>query len=207
MQKHFRYTARQFGAAIYAFDADVVLLAGKTTEFPAVSQTFQKYCHLPQNRFVTMWDYAMGNWCGLTTGNRIADSKYSTALGAVVYAVANYNFPIQNIDLEIRTRSAEGMNDGNCTWGVYKNGQYLRENTLIKPGHRRDAIEYSNKPILLARRRFDVDNTEAPVGYELRLKQQYRKMLSWKEQFEKELPGMKKHYRITMSGVRLGPGY
>ena len=66
----FRETAKLFGSAIYAFDADIVILSGKTTETKQVSQVFQKYCYLPDSRFITMWNYMIGDWCSVADAEK-----------------------------------------------------------------------------------------------------------------------------------------
>ena len=174
----FRDTAKLFGAAIYAFDADLVILSGKTTETPQVSQVFQKYCCLPDSRFIPMWNYLIGDWCTVADAGKITDSKYTTAIGAVLYDVVNNNFPIQSLEASIHTQNAQGLNDGNCQWGIANNGDFWN---ILNPGCNECWIPFSGRPKLLARRRFDVDITEAPISYELRFKPFKKRVEKWEQ--------------------------
>ena len=180
VKRVFSKTAKLFGAAICAFDADVVILAGKTTENIEVSKIFQKYCYLPECRFIRMWNYMIGDWCPVSEGGRIRDSKYTTAIGAVLYDVLNHHFPIQAIEAGVRTETAPGLNDGNCLWGVAHVGDNFSVDDAILSSRKHDCwIEFAGHPQLLARRRFAVDDTEVAISYELRLKPFKRRIREW----------------------------
>ena len=175
----FRDTALLFGAAIYAFDADLVILSGKTTETQQVSQVFQKYCYLPDSRFIPMWNYYIGDWCTIADAGKINDSKYTTAIGAVLYDVVNQHFPIQTLEASIRTQNAQGLNDGNCLWGIANNGYFFASDAILKPGCNESWVSFSGHPKFLARRRFEVDATEVSISYELRLKPFKKRVHEW----------------------------
>ena len=179
----FRDTALLFGAAIYAFDADIVILSGKTTETKQVSQVFQKYCYLPDNRFIPMWNYMIGDWCTIADAGVINDSKYTTAIGAVLYDVVNQHFPIQSLEATIHTQNAQGLNDGNCLWGIANNGYFFAADAILKPGLNENWVSFSGHPKLLARRRFEVDATEVSISYELRFKPFKKRVLEWNQRF------------------------
>ena len=187
----FRETAKLFGAAIYAFDADIVILSGKTTETKQVAQIFQKYCYLPDNRFIPMWNYMIGDWCSIADAGRISDSKYTTAIGAVIYEVSNQNFPIHSLEATIKTQNAPGLNDGNCLWGVANNGYFFAADAIMKPGVNECWIPFVGRPKLLARRRFAVDASEVSISYELRIKPFKKQLQEWQQ--------LKNNYQGCMS--------
>ena len=192
----FRDTAKLFGAAIYAFDADIVILSGKTTETKQVSQVFQKYCYLPDNRFIPMWNYMIGDWCTVADAGKINDSKYTTAIGAVLYDVANHNFPIQSLEASIHTQNAQGLNDGNCLWGIANNGYFFASDAILKPGCNENWVAFSGHPKLIARRRFDVDATEVSISYELRFKPFKRRVQEWNQLCQNYSAYMTEHFVI-----------
>ena len=178
----FRETAKIFGAAICAFDADVVILSGKTTENEEVSKIFRDSCYLPERRFIRMWNYMIGDWCSVSEGGRIKDSKYTTAIGAVLYEVLNSHFPIQAIEAGVKTETAQGLDDENCLWGIVHGESGFAVDEAILSATKHDCtISFSGHPQLLACRRFAVDNTEVAICYELRLKTFKQRLREWND--------------------------
>ncbi len=206
--KTFRDTAKLFGAAIYAFDADLVILSGKTTEMPQVQQTFKKYCYLPEERFIPMWNYLIGDWCPVADGGMISDSKFTTAIGAVIYDVLNNNFPIHTMEATISTRNAHGLNEGNSVWGVSVNGDFSVADAILKPGKDECwVVMAGGRAKLLARRRFAVDATEIAISYELRLKPFRELNREWQQLHDQHFARQEAEYVVTLeAGVNLNSG-
>ena len=202
----FRETAKLFGAAIYAFDADIVILSGKTTENSEVARIFQKYCYLPKSRFIPMWNYMIGDWCTVADAGRISDSKYTTAIGASLYSIINQHYPIQNIDAMIETGNVSGINDGNCYWGIANNGNFDAEDAVMYPGRSECWIPFSGHPKLLARRRFNVDSSEIAISYELRLKPFKQQQFEWKKKLERYSYDMMRSFAVEFVDVQLAEG-
>ena len=197
----FRETAKLFGSAIYAFDADIVILSGKTTETKQVSQVFQKYCYLPDSRFITMWNYMIGDWCSVADAGKINDSKYTTAIGAVLYDIVNHNFPIQSLEASIHTQNAQGLNDGNCLWGITNNGYFFASDAILKPDCNENWISFSGRPKLIARRRFGVDASEIAIRYELRFKPFKQRVQEWKQVYQNYLASKAEIFVIKCDGL------
>lgn len=202
----FRDTAKLFGAAIYAFDADLVILSGKTTETQQVAQVFQKYCCLPDERFIPMWNYMIGDWCSVADAGKINDSKYTTAIGAIIYDVSNHNFPVQALELSICTRNAQGLNDGNCIWGIANNGYFFAADAILMPGCNENWVAFSGHPKLLARRRFAVDATEVSISYELRMKPFKKRLQEWNRLCETYLAYMSVSFHIECEDEHIHSG-
>ncbi len=197
----FRETANLFGSAIYAFDADIVILSGKTTETEQVSQVFQKYCYLPDSRFITMWNYMIGDWCSVADAGKINDSKYTTAIGAVLYDIVNHNFPIQSLEASIHTQNAQGLNDGNCLWGIANNGYFFASDAILKPDCNENWISFSGRPKLIARRRFGVDASEIAISYELRFKPFKQRVQEWKQLYQNYLASKAENFVIKCDDI------
>ena len=202
----FRDTAMLFGAAIYAFDADVVILSGKTTETEQVARVFQKYCYLPDSRFIPMWNYMIGDWCTIAEAGKIGDSKYTTAIGAVLYEVVNQHFPIQSLEASVLTQNAQGLNDGNCLWGIANNGYFFASDAILKPGCNENWVSFSGHPKLLARRRFAVDATEVSISYELRFKPFKKRLREWSRLFQSHSARMAETFIIDYDETNIAAG-
>lgn len=205
--KTFRDTAKLFGAAIYAFDADLVILSGKTTEIPQVQQVFKKYCYLPEKRFIPMWKYLIGDWCPVADGGIISDSKLTTAIGALIYNVLNNNFPVHAMEATISTRNAYCLNEGSSVWGVLFNGDFSVADAIFKPGKDESwVVMVGGRAKLLARRRFAVDATEIAISCELRLKPFWKLSREWQQHYERYHARQRNEFDISFeNGVDLDP--
>jgi hypothetical protein len=179
--KTFRRTAKLFGAAISAFDADLVVLSGKTTEIPQVQRIFKQFCYLPERRFVPMWNYYIGDWCSIADGGVIMDSKYTTVLGAILCDVLNNNFPIQAMEGAVEIRNCLGEGERKSLWGILSNGDFSVNDAILRPGRSECRITMQGgRTKLLGHRRFAVEDSEVAVNYELRMKPLERRRQEWK---------------------------
>ena len=141
----------------------------------------------------------IGDWCTVADAGKINDSKYTTAIGAVLYDVANHNFPIQSLEASIHTQNAQGLNDGNCLWGIANNGYFFASDAILKPGCNESWISFSGHPKLIARKRFNVDATEVSISYELRFKPFKRRVQEWDQLCHKYREYMAENFIIKLA--------
>lgn len=74
-----------------AFDVDCLVVCGKPSEIPKVSEMLQN--HLPVNplRIIVANEYKIGNWYPFSVGGRIQDAKTLTAVGVCLYKAIRSN--------------------------------------------------------------------------------------------------------------------
>jgi hypothetical protein len=174
----FEPIARRFAASITAFDCDVVITAGKTSEVPYVKETFRRNTPVPRDRFVTLQGYYTGRWCPLADPQgRIADAKVTTVLGAAVFLMAKQHSPALGANMRIEVTDAPIVAETNHYWGIV-NSQNLRfgkQDVLFGPGTaRRTVVNLSSTSVLIGRRPYEWEVQEAQIAYELRLRPKYR---------------------------------
>jgi hypothetical protein len=174
----FEPIARRFAASITAFDCDVVIAAGKTSEVPYVKETFRRNTPVPHDRFVTLQGYYTGRWCSLADPQgRIADAKVTTVLGAAVFLMAKQHSPALGANMRIEVSDAPIVAETNHYWGIVnsQNLRFSRRDVLFGPGtDRRATVNLSSTSVLIGRRPYEWEVQEAQIAYELRLRPKYR---------------------------------
>lgn len=159
----FRSAARVFADSIYAYDVDLLLFSGKTSEFIAVQNVFRKYIALPESSIKSMKNFEVGSWCGHLTDNlgRIADSKISTALGGALYSLRT--------DSAVNMKFQDCVADLPCKWGfVTDNGPIAFQYPIFADGELQKTVPMSGYRRLIARQ-MPFART-AVLSYELRFK-------------------------------------
>lgn len=161
-ERCFRAAARSFALSLYAYDADILLFSGKTSEFAAVRKVFREAIALPDTAICCMKDLDMGAWCGdLTDGKgRITDSKVSTALGGALYALSGMGL--------VNLKFTAGNDGLNCRWGFVQNASGNFTYPIFGDGEATKEVPLNCPQRYIARRMPHARN--ATLSYELRFK-------------------------------------
>lgn len=169
-RKTFSGVAKSFGSAISAFDCDIVLFAGKASEVEVIKEVFKSAIPLPEDKFIPLWNYYIGDWCSLAKNGIIADPKVTTVLGAAVYSLANLRAPCMHGNIQIKTSSAPGIEENNALWGIITNGNpdFDIDKAILTREKEQVWIPFYGST-LIARKRFPAQSYEASPSYELRL--------------------------------------
>jgi hypothetical protein len=175
----FHHIARRFATSVFAFDCDLVLLAGKTSEISFVRDLFRSETPIAQSKFVALQGYRTGRWCPLADARgMIADAKVTTVLGATVYLMAEAGAPALGANMRVSIKDAPIMAEDRHYWGRvsaqnlrFRNGADL----LFGPGSPdTKVITLNTMSLLIGRRPFEWEAQEAQIAYELRVRPQFR---------------------------------
>lgn len=169
--------ARRFGAAAEAFDCDMMLLAGKTSEISVVRDIFTNNVPLPPPCFMALQDYELSqDWARiLRVGQRLDDAKKATVLGATINLLHQLKHPVFGANTAVQIEDVSVFKEQNQYWGVLRtahNMWFTNETAIFNPtrGNRTCVIPMNDRSLLIARRRFGCEQLEAQVAYELRVK-------------------------------------
>ena len=170
----FSQIIRNFSAACSAFNCDMVLLAGKTTEYPQVFELFRENIPLPDSKFISLKDYRTGPWCSMTARGRIDDIKVTTALGAALKTLSDMNSPLLN-NLRLSLKLAPGIDERNHYWGQVARGRrrFGNNKAVFTPANDTAVIAMAGNSYILGRRRFGLEHQDAYPACELRVKPKY----------------------------------
>ncbi len=170
----FSQIIRNFSAACSAFNCDIVLLAGKTTEYPQVFDLFRENIPLPDSKFISLKDYRTGPWCTMTARGYIDDIKVTTALGAALKTLSDMNSPLLN-NLRLSLSMAPGIDERNHYWGQVAMGRrrFGNSKAVFTPSNDTAVIAMAGNSYILGRRRFGLEQQDAYPASELRVKPKY----------------------------------
>lgn len=90
----FQEKFRNCASYVAAYDVDMLVLSGKTSEIPEVVDLVREVMPLPPDRIVSTKNYEAGDWYprfGENTSQCISDAKTVTAVGAALYHVLTSN--------------------------------------------------------------------------------------------------------------------
>ncbi len=168
--------SERFCSAISAFDCDLVLFAGKTSELGMVCDVFKESLELPEDKIVSLYNYRIGDWCSLAEGGIIADAKMTTAIGAAVYTLAESGSGSLGVPFRITVRKG-ALVTRDFYWGIVSNGnpRFKNEDAMLSPQKDNCTIAFTGAPIMIARRAFDSGQIAADLTYEIRLKPDFKK--------------------------------
>ena len=163
IQRTFGRVARSFGSSVNAFDVDIVLFSGKTSEFSYVRSFFLDYMPVSPQAVRAMQDFYVGTWCpGITDRDgSIRDSKISTALGGALYSLRERAFVTMDFRLENIAANP------NCNWGIVQRDRIAFADPLFQNGNE-ESIRILNVPRLIARQ--SEFASTAILSYEVRVK-------------------------------------
>lgn len=120
LEDNFRFSPLIFGAAISAFQCDLVIWSGKTADNPAIRRLFEDQMPVPPESLISMNDYKIsdrGFPLTLASG-RLSDSKLATAIGAALYSMLEIGG-----DRNLRISIQSEVDSGRYYWGLTdKNG-------------------------------------------------------------------------------------
>jgi len=79
---------KNFARIIDAYDASFVLLAGKLSEIPIISDRLKLYLPTSPDRIVNMSNYSTGNWYPFSKDGKISDPKTTVSIGLSISDIA-----------------------------------------------------------------------------------------------------------------------
>jgi len=161
--------AKSFNTAISAFECDLVIIAGKTSESPLVKEVFSQNLSLPSDKFIPLINYFCGDWCELAKNGRIADAKITTVLGASVYARSQAKL---GMEMRVSVESATGITERNNYWGNINsyNLKFRNSDALFSPEKNNTERQMHSGSIFLGRRLFHIEENDSVPAYEIRIK-------------------------------------
>lgn len=174
----FAEIADRFCSAISAFDCDIVLFAGKTSELKMICDIFKKSIDLPDEKFVPLFNYRVGDWCNIAEDGVIRDTKMITVLGATLYTLAMAGAAVIGIPFLITIRKGAVV-ARDFYWGVVTlgNPRFRNSAAIFTPQLFENKVTFTGTPILIARRAFESEQVSADLSYEIRLKPEFRRPL------------------------------
>jgi cell division protein FtsL len=174
----FSEIADRFCSAISAFDCDIVLFAGKPSELNTICDVFKKSIDLPEDKFIPLFKYRVGDWCNIAEDGIIRDAKMTTVLGATLYTLATAGAAAIGIPFSITIRPGTVV-ARDFYWGIVTSGnpRFRNNSAIFTPQLSQNTIPFTGTPILIARRAFESEQVSADLSYEIRLKHEFRKPL------------------------------
>lgn len=169
LKENFRYSPIAFGAAISAYQCNMVVWSGKTSENRDIRKLFENCIPVPFSSFISMNKYEIKNenFPLLGLDGKLTDSKYATAIGAALYALLNIrrdqNFPLTVLDKE---------DSNSCYWGTV-DAQGIFESCLSPEDVESSRIIYNGNQLLIYRSNSNSPLTSAMPSYEFRRKPEY----------------------------------
>jgi hypothetical protein len=137
------------------FECDLVIVTGKPSELPAVSELLTKQLPLAPSKIIFAKNYEAGDWFPAAVGGKIPDAKLVTVIGASLYkAIKSGLIPNWQIDEKI---GAEVRN----YWGlIYEPGQRFEDRDVILPPEKIEADIIVPVNCCIARSRFRQNEPE-----------------------------------------------
>lgn len=92
--------------AVYHYDCDYVLLAGRPSVYPAVRRLLASRMPVSPDRIIPMHEYEVGDWYPLKQNGRIGDPKTCAAVGAMLCLLTDgrtRNFSLGGSYLSVRS--------------------------------------------------------------------------------------------------------
>ncbi len=166
LEENFRFSPMTFGAALSAFQCNMVVWSGKTSENRDIRRLFEEQIPVPFSSFVSMNDYTIQADFPLTgLDGKLSDSKYATAIGAALYAWLrirqDLHFPLAVHDEDDFRSSYWGVVDA---IGNFKS--YLSPDQAAGV----ENLTYNGNQLLIYRANSDSPLTSAMPAYEFRSK-------------------------------------
>lgn len=118
----------QLSILLHAFDVDIVMLAGRPTKLPALTDLFLKFYPVSPDRLIRLPEYEVGNWYPFSHGTgEITDQKTIVAVGAYIGYLASHGGGIRGFNLDMSYLAKE--------MGVTANyiGKYIPRNHRVDP--------------------------------------------------------------------------
>lgn len=162
----FRFSPMIFGSALAAYQCDIVIWSGKTSENSDIRELFQNQIPIPEDSFVSMNDYEIRSDDFPLTGldGRLTDSKFATAIGAALYSMLQING-----SAHLNLIASQGDDKQPRYWGkIDANGIF---EPYLSPGEiRSQLLEYNGGLFLIYRSNSDSSLAFPSPAYEFRVK-------------------------------------
>lgn len=123
----------QLSILLHAFDVDIVMLAGRPTGLPALTDLFLKFYPVSPDRLVRLPVYEVGNWYPFSHGTgEITDQKTIVAVGAYIGYLASHGGGVKGFNLDMTHLAREMGATGNYI-GKYLPRTHRTDPTLLTP--------------------------------------------------------------------------
>lgn len=118
----------QLSVLLHAFNIDIVMLAGRPTGLPALTDLFLKFYPVSPDRLVRLPEYEVGNWYPFSHGTgEITDQKTIVAVGAFIGYLASHGSGIKGFHLDMSHLAREMGATANYV------GKYLSRTRRVDP--------------------------------------------------------------------------
>ncbi|MDE7380956.1 MAG: virulence factor SrfB, partial [Muribaculaceae bacterium] len=155
---------RQLAMVVYAYDCDILVLAGRPTSLNAITDLFIKYLPLTPDRLVRLNNYRVGKWFPFADGQGyFHDQKAVVAVGAMVGHIASHEgFNGMWLDF---TEMKKKMHSTARYMGIYRSGQNSVGESLLSPVKSSVTLELHTFPTFIGCRQFDSEKYQARPVY------------------------------------------
>lgn len=164
----FRFSPMIFGSALAAYQCDIVIWSGKTSENKDIRNLFEEQIPVPPSSFISMNDYEIKTDDFPLTGlnGRLSDSKFATAIGAALYSMLQIN---GNANLSLLMIQQQGNGEPRYWGKINANGRF--EPFLRPDSIRSKMLDYTGGLLLIYRSNCDSPLAFPSPAYEFRVKQ------------------------------------
>lgn len=147
--------ADNYARLISAFDCDLVIVSGKSSELPQVREVLNRRLPIEEHRLVFAHKYHAGRWFPGAPGGEIHDAKLVTVVGAALYQAMSIGF-VPDWQLE-RTRIEERQPPARNYWGRHDGNtvsrRFRNEDIYLAPGEDEASVQLKDGQ-MIGRARF-----------------------------------------------------
>lgn len=145
---------KQLSILLYAYQCDILVLAGRPTTIDAIPELFIKYYPMSPDRIICLNDYRVGTWYPFADGQGyFYDQKSVVAVGAMVgYMASTTGFNGLRIDFKEMIRKMKST--ANFV-GVYDEKTQQVNKSLLMPNKSNATTTVGAFPIFLGCKQFD----------------------------------------------------
>lgn len=155
---------RQLSVVLYAYNCDVLVLAGRPTSIDAVTELFIKYLPISPDRLVRLNNYRVGQWFPFADGQGyFFDQKAVVAVGAMVgHTASQEGFNGMTLDFE---QMKKKMNSTARYMGIYRARRQMVPESLLSPRNSTATLDVNVFPTFIGCKQFDSPQYQARPIY------------------------------------------
>lgn len=144
---------KQLAVVLYAYNCDVLVLAGRPTSIDAVTELFIKYLPIPPDRLVRLNSYRVGQWFPFADGQGyFYDQKAVVAVGAMVgHQASREGFNGMWLDFEEMKKK---MTSTARYMGVYRSRRQVVDENILTPQNSTATIDVTVFPTFIGCKQF-----------------------------------------------------
>lgn len=151
---------KQLAEVFYAYNCDVLVLAGRPTSLDAITELFVKYIPVSPHRQIRLNDYRVGQWFPFADGQGyFYDQKAVVAVGAMVgYQASHTGFNGLSIDFSLMIERMESTAN---YLGIYNSRRQQVETSLLTPNNSSATVELQTFPVFIGCKKYDSSQYQA----------------------------------------------